>query len=311
MNILITNATKRGAVSLIKSLKNISSLSLKIFGCDNVHLGYESGTILVDTYILINTDEPYLEQIKRLCTLYKIDMLLSVLDEENILFAKYRNDLPVSYLPSIEVLELFHDKLQATLAIERLGLQIPRIVHDLYLENKIIFRDRISVGSRGIYIVDLNKDKVIENHFKSNSFIQEYIDGQEYTVDVFADKEGTPVLIIPRWRIDIKDGISFVCQTVNQEALILACHKIFETYKIPGLSNVQFIMQDNKPYFIELNPRFAGTAIAGILSSFNYLELFLRHFCLNEENPGYSELMKNVAWGSIISRYWAESLHHP
>jgi len=311
MNVLITHATKRGAISLIKVLKRISSLSLKVFGCDDVRIGYESGTLLVDTYILLDADESYIDQIKRICISHKIDILLSVMDEENILFAKHRNNLPVRYLPSIEVLELFHDKLQATLAIKDLGLHIPRIVHDLSLENKIIFRDKVSVGSRGIYIVDLNADKVIENRFKRNSFIQEYIDGQEYTVDVLADKKGVPSLIIPRWRIDIKDGISFVCQTVKHDAIILACQKIYEKYKIPGLSNVQFIMYNDEPYFIELNPRFAGTAIAGILSSFNYLELFLKHFCLDEQNPSYDALMKNVAWGSIISRYWAEALYHP
>lgn len=311
MNVLITHATKRGAITLIKALRRVTNFPLKIFGCDEVSLGYESGTLLVDYYISLDPTAPYIEQLKHICVHHAIDILLSVMDEENILLAKHRSEFPVSYLPSVEVLELFRDKLRATLAVEQLGLPTPRIVYDLYSENKIIFRDRISVGSKGIYVVDLNTEKFIENRFKSYSFIQEYMDGQEYTVDIFADRDGTPKLIIPRWRIDIKDGISFVCQTVKQEAIISACQKIYKAYKIPGVSNVQFIVHGNEPYFIELNPRFAGTGIAGILSAFNYFDLYLRHFCLGEQVPSYGELMKNVAWGSIISRYWEESVYCP
>lgn len=311
MNVLITYATKRGAVSLIKSIKRIRNLPLKVIGCDYVPLGRESGTILVDSYIPLDSDIPYIEHLKRICISNNIDMILSVMDEENIFLAEHRDSLPVGYLPDANVLRLFCDKLKATLNMQQLGLHTPRIVHDLRPEEKIIFRDRISVGSRGIYVVDLTSEKVIENRFKGDNFIQEYLDGQEYTVDVFADKDGVPAIIIPRLRISIKEGISFICKTEKQEALIDACQKIYRAYKIPGLSNVQFIMHDDTPYFIELNPRFAGTAIAGILSSFNYLELFFKHFCLYERIPPYNELMKNVAWDSIISRYWEETLYHP
>lgn len=311
MNILITHATKRGAITLIKTLRRVYSLPIKIFGCDEVRVGHESGTLLVDYYVALDSTTPYVEQLKHICLRNAIDILLSVIDDENILLAKHRDELPVGYLPSVEVLEMFQDKLQATLAIAELGLSTPRIVHDLCIENKVIFRDRISVGSEGIYVVDLNTEKFIENRFKRYSFIQEYMDGQEYTVDIFADKDGIPKLIIPRWRIEIKNGISFVCQTVKQDAIISACQKIYEAYRIPGVSNVQFIVHNNDPYFIELNPRFAGTGIASILSAFNYFDLYLRHFCLGEQVPSYDELMKSVAWGSIISRYWEESVYYP
>jgi len=44
-------------------------------------------------------DVSYIDQIKRICILHKIDILLLAMNEENILFAKYRNDLPA--LPSL------------------------------------------------------------------------------------------------------------------------------------------------------------------------------------------------------------------
>ena len=132
--------------------------------------------------------------------------------------------------------------------------------------------------------------------------------GKEYTVDVFSDIKGNPKMIIPRERIEIKQGISFKCRIEFNQRLINTCQKIYKKYHLPGITNVQFISTVDKDYFIELNPRIGGTTIASILSSFNYTEQLIKNVLFNVPLNSYNEYMNKVAWGSIISRYYEENI---
>lgn len=283
---------------------------MTIMGFDYLEKGCTSGSLLVDQYFINpikDLNEDYVSYVINLCELHSIDLLISVVDDEMLLISQNRNRINAKIvMPSHELMMLFRDKLEATLAMQEIGIPTPRIINDLSSATKVIFRDKISAGSRGIYTVDLSSAQYIENRFKPSVFIQEFIEGTEYTVDVFADAEGVPKVIIPRVRISTLNGMSFICRTENKPVMIDLCKLIYSTYKIPGLSNVQFIEKDGLEYFIELNPRIAGTAIASILSSFNYVELFIEHFLKNKSLESLDSYMQYVAWGSIISRFYDE-----
>lgn len=65
-------------------------------------------------------------------------------------------------------------------------------------------RDFYGVGSKGIRIVE-PEDKLIVG---DEQFAQEFITGDEYTVDVLCDREGNPSYIIPRRRVEVKSGVA-------------------------------------------------------------------------------------------------------
>ena len=50
--------------------------------------------------------------------------------------------------------------------------------------------------------------------------MQQYIYGDEYTVDILTNTDGHPVVIVPRKRIEIKQGISFRSQLANDPDII-------------------------------------------------------------------------------------------
>lgn len=127
-------------------------------------------------------------------------------------------------------------------------------------------------------MADLEKEQFLENRFQEDKFMQEYIDGEEFTVDVLTDNEGRPLLIVPRKRLEIRQGIS----------------------------NVQFIKNNTGLYFIELNPRLGGTSIATVIAGFNFIELYLQHNLLNTPIKTLEDYQKLIAWDSIISRDYNE-----
>ncbi len=314
MNVLITQTSAFAASSLIKLINRIDDINITIHGSDKLPKSMNSANQMVDKFHRTpSTQKPerYIESINQICFENNIDLVVPVMDDEIRIFSNHKNDLCFKcVIPEDDIISLFHDKLAASVAVNNIGVPIPNILYDLRNSSKIIFRDRIGIGSHGIYIVDLREAKYIENRFTPNIFIQDFIDGEEYTVDVLADYNGNPVLIIPRKRMTIINGLSYRCKIVQEQSLIDTCYKIYSRFKIPGLSNAQFIIKDGNLYFLELNTRFAATGIAGVMASYNYISDFLNHFVNNKPMKSFQENMKCIAWDSIITRYYEETISY-
>ena len=314
MNILITQVSKIGSMGWIKALKRIKSIDINLYGIDIYPLGYSAGSLLVNYYTEISDKlnvQQYIDFLLSYCEQNNIKLILPVMDNELKLLIKSNNFSNIMCTPTFDVFSIFNDKLTASNAMHDIGILIPEIIQNPFGRKKVIIRDKIGIGSRGIYIVDLENETYIENRFQNNRFMQEYVEGEEYTVDVMTDKHGTPILILPRKRLEIRQGVSFKCQLLNDTDIIENCKKIYSNYKIPGISNVQFIKNDTGTYFIELNPRLGGTSIASIIGGFNFVELFIKHYLLGESLKEPSYYHNLIAWESIITRDYNEYIYLP
>lgn len=319
INILITHVSyQASAGSFIKLLRNSLKYHFYIVGCDSIDIGYSSGSMLVDKFYHVNEDnsDNYINTLQKIINDEKINVIISAEEEDLIKFREFKiKQALYNYIPPQNVFDIFKDKYVATEEIKTYGISTPKsISHYRELEftkiKKLIKRDKVSCCSRGITI--LERKNITENYkfFSKDYFTQEFIEGDLYTVDVFCDKNGIPCSIIPRKDIAIKDGTTFKCIIDKQYELINICKKIYDIYYIPGFSNIQFIMSD-KLYFIELNPRAAATMIASALASVNYMDLYISHFLFDEKLPLIEEMMDKVKWGSIISRYYNETIFRP
>lgn len=319
INILITHVSyQASAGSFIKLLRNSQLYDFYIVGCDSIKKGFSSGSILVDRFhhIEINDDKnKYIERIQQIIKSENIDIIISAEEDDLILFKEYKIPQALyEHIPSYNIFELFKDKHSATEELKQRGIDVPKTImspNDFShsKSSKIIKRKRVSSCSRGISI--LNRSELPKDYlFFSDEYItQEFVEGKMYTIDVFCDCQGRPHSIIPRYGLASKDGTTFKCIIEKEKTLINICEQIYNLYCIPGFSNIQFIVAD-KPYFIELNPRSAATMIASALASVNYLDLYISHFLYNETLPTYADIMKQVKWNSVISRYYQETIYY-
>lgn len=313
MKILITNIASVTAISIIKILRRGKIKDIVIWGTESQKYGYNSGSMLVDHYIEVPkvSSDYYTAFIQYICQHYYIDVLFPILDEELILFSKSNLHKYVKILlPNIDTICLFRNKLLASKELRSLYAEIvPQIFeeYDSVNCNKVIIRQKQSIGSQGIIIKDTN-DLSVTDFDNSKYFIQEYIEGSEYTVDILADKFGKIKLIVPRKRIQIKNGVSTKVLISKNNKIIDLCKKIYEKYYIPGLSNIQFIEKNNGIYFLELNMRFAGMGIASILASYDFLSDYILYLTANEDLGEYSNNMRKIRWNSVICRYYEETI---
>lgn len=313
MKILITNIASVTAISIVKILKRGKITDLHIWGTEAQKYGYNSGSMIIDHYIQVPevSSHSYVQIIIDICKKYNIDVLVPILDEELYLFSKSKlQDHVKVMLPDIETIVFFRNKLLASTELNNMYPGIsPPIYDDIYSVDceKVIIRKKQSIGSQGIIVKD--KEKLCCSDFNNcEYFVQKYIEGTEYTVDILADNYGSIKLIIPRKRLQIKNGVSTKAEIINDKEIIDLCSLIYDKYCIPGLSNVQFIKKDDRVYFIELNMRFAAMGIAGVLASYDYISDYILYLTYNENLGNFTNNMKKIKWGAIICRYFEETV---
>lgn len=310
MRILINNISSTNPTMLVKWIKRIDSLDIELWGSDYASSGQIAASNMVDRYFqapLISDSDAYFVFLQNVLNTAPVDLILTCTDAEVRFMSKFKDKLSATtVVAEPKAVNTFSDKLVATIEMNRIGISTPPVLSNIFGAQKVIFRKRCSVSSLGIYVVDLKKEKTIENHFQEDWFAQPFIEGDVITCDILADKNGEPQLLIPRKKLQVMGGSAFRSQLIKHDGVIIACKKILQHYYIPGFSDFEFIDTGKELYFIEGNLRFSGSASAGITASFNYIELFLRHFVLGEPLLGLDHYTQYVIWNSIVSRYFEE-----
>lgn len=296
-------------------LRACKGYNVFICGSSKLEQGYSCGSMLVDKFFLVphTNDNEYFNTIKKICTDEKISLVLSPEENDLILFKKNNfKEALYQYIPDPYIFALFRDKYKATVALQSLGIKTPEIITELEnmkMHEKFIRRKRVSCGSRGITIYNKKNFPIHEPLICEEYLTQPFVEGEEYTVDVFCDKNGCPIIIFPRISLAKKDGTTVRCITKNNEILIQTCRKIYKNFKLPGISNIQFIVKNDEAYFIELNPRAAANVISTLWASgTNWIELFINHFYMGKPIEESSTLQNKIYWETLISRYYQETV---
>lgn len=136
----------------------------------------------------------------------------------------------------------------------------------------VLVRPSYVIGGRGMQVV-YNDDELITYINEAIKFsdniilIDQYIEGREVELDAISD--GVDILVpginehIERAGVHSGDSISvYPSQNVDKkivEKLLEYTKKIATSLQIKGLMNVQFIIKNDIPYVIEVNPRASRT----------------------------------------------------
>lgn len=88
--------------------------------------------------------------------------------------------------------------------------------------------------------------------------IQQFVRGQEYTVDVFCDFSSRPLYITPRRRIAVRGGEVSKAKVEKNEDLINIVGSIVSKLDVCGPLTVQCMYSEGEYVFTEINARFGG-----------------------------------------------------
>lgn len=114
-----------------------------------------------------------------------------------------------------------------------------------------------------------------EYHFEIPVLLMPYLSGVEISVDCVATANGN--LIIPRYKTSKRYS-----EIILSERIISMCDEIMNKLNANGdmnmPMNIQFKMENDKPYLLEINPRMSG----GLQLSCKAIGINLPHIAMNE-----------------------------
>lgn len=216
------------------------------------------------------SDPSYIDVLKDICRRHGIRLLIPLIDTELHLLASHKKDfaeIGVTVLISEpEVNTICFDKRRTSTFFRQAGVRTPtildmqRTLNDPSAQYPFIIKPVDGSCSVGVYKVRSPRELEFFAEYVPNAILQEYIAGEEYTLDVLVDFHGKVRSVVPRLRIETRAGEVSKGMTVKNQAIITAGKKVAEA--LPGALGcitVQcFLTPGEEIVFLEINPRFGG-----------------------------------------------------
>lgn len=319
MNILITSAGRR--VSLVrafqKELKKFSPDS-KVFASDSKP-ELSAACQVADDYFDVPRleDDSYFEEFVELCKSHNIKLIIPTIDTELLQLAQNKDRL---------------EEIGITVVISSVNFvrkcRNKRVIHNFFETNGILTakeyeKDNYSLpmfikpydGSRSVDTYLVNKEsELIDYHFKNEKLMfLEYIchsDFSEFTCDMYYSKSHQLRCVVPRKRLEVRDGEVYKAHTQNNILVDYIRKHLNKIDGAVGCITAQFFLHnkdESKVYGIEINPRFGGGYPLSYLAGANFPKWIIEEYLL--EKPLED---KFDSWESdlLMIRYDDEILVH-
>ncbi len=269
MNVLITSASRK--VSLVEAFKK----ALAEEGEGHVIAVDVSPTApalyRADRHFLVpRTDDPsFLRELSSLCEREAVGLVVPTRDEELPVFAHARSRFEAHgvrvMVADPETIDICQDKLRFADFCAKAGLGTPDLRDR---ENPgpfpVFVKPRHGKGGRGASVARNPEELAgVLSALGGDAVIQEYLQSVEYTVDLFADFSGNVVSVVPRERILVVGGESYVSRTVRNPQIRDEAMRLAKALHLVGHNTIQCFLHAGRVKFIEVNARFGGAAALG------------------------------------------------
>lgn len=319
MNILITSAGRR--VSLVRAFQN----ELRKVDKNGKVLASDANPILAaachvaDEYFKVPklAQSTYIEFLLDQCKTRSIKLVIPTIDTELLLLARNKdlfekNNINI-LISSIDFIEKCRNK---------------RVIHDFFSSKKINVAKEFDKknyvlpmfikpydGSRSVdtYLIK-NKEDLQDYHFENEKLMfLEYLDHEvydEFTCDLYYDITHNLRCIVPRKRLEVRDGeVNKGLTKRNHLVPFLKKNLEYIDGAIGCLTAQFFVHKENsdKIYGIEINPRFGGGYPLSYLAGANFPKWIIQEHLLGKEiEPQFDSWEDNL----LMIRYDDEILVH-
>lgn len=253
-------------------------------------------------------DPDYVKKILNICDVLGIDLLIPGVDEELPLLAAASKSFETIklLLPDYLYIQSMSDKFEMIRLLESRGIQVPvtQLLSKcaLNFEYPCILKPRKGRGSRDVRLMNSIEDVVCYRNSAelSNSadkfILQEFIEGDEYTVQMIADADGRLRAVVPV-KVDSKRGITIRAKTCADKKVIDVCKAIHAAVPAKGCYNIQLIKKKTGDVFpFEINPRVSTTLCLVVAAGVDPIAIYLDKTS-NEMSLSFTE-------GVALRRHW-------
>lgn len=297
ITVLATSAGNDGFPSVFAELKGSSEVDFRIVAVDV--RGEAVGLQLADAAYLVPTRahaEELMLALREIVEREQVDVLLPLSTLDQPFFSERRTEIEswgISLaVNSVRALQLANNKHNLLQECSAIGVANPRYetvteyaqlapaLQALgYPECSVVFKVNEGTGAQGVKIIDpqlssfdrfMDRDnmkiRVEDLHAGLEhsdvfpaSHLVEYLPGDEFSVDVFADR-GEALSVVVRKRLAALYGLATHAVVVEREDIVSAAVKITRHLGLSYVNNLQFRDDaQGNPKIMEINPRIPGT----------------------------------------------------
>lgn len=339
ITVLVTGGGAPGIAGTLYALRNNpDGTRVKIITCDmrdNV-----IGKYLADAFYVIPPAESpdFVEALLEIAIRERVDVLLPQVTRELPLLTEHisrfeTQNIAVAVAPK-DAIERANDKWSILQIAKACGVpgpqsqltssedELKRAVEELgYPEKKVVVKPRLSNGLRGLRILSKEtwdvdrflREKpgsleisleeliaILRNGQWPELIVQEFLPGEEYTIDVFRGRYGA--VAIPRLREEIRSGITFRAKVELRDDLQVFALRLADELNLRYAFGFQFKLSDEGiPKLLECNPRVQGTMVTTVLTGCNIIWWAIKEALGEKVIPERPKLKAN---NMQFIRYW-------
>ena len=304
---------------------------------------YASGSAVHNPFFQIPkaSDTAFIDHIYQICQEHKIDVLLPLVTRELEVLApckeRFLNIGTRIVVSDAEQLHAANDKLKLMQTLKQAGIPVSEFytaktaseIDDYarklgYPHKKVCIKPALSNGSRGMRILDAGSgsfdaffeqkpgnthatlESIMElfgNRSLTTMIVMEYLPGEEFTVDALLD-QGEPLLLLPRKRIAMNNGISVAGVFEENHEIIDYATRVFRCMKLHGPNGLQVKRgEDGRFYLLEINPRLQGSSTTAMGMGINLPVLAVKQ-AMGED---IKSSIPKPQWGLRFVRYYEDA----
>jgi carbamoyl-phosphate synthase large subunit len=291
------------------TIRILQDMGVRVVGVDADK--YSVGLYVCDAsyHIPVATDDKFISVLVDICKKEQVDAILPAVDEELIVLSRnirVFEDIGVKVIVSSDyAIDICLDKLKTYEFLVQYGIPVPvsfDAITNIPETYPVILKPRYGRGSKDIVKVRNAYEFEFFRRYIDQPVGQEYLDGDEYSVDILSDFTGKVRSMVSRLRIGTKAGVCVKGITRYHQKIVDYAAKIAEKLKLIGPSNIQcFLMSDGTVKFTEINPRLGGGAALSVKAGSNILSGLIKMI----EGETIENCFK-FQEGVVMLRYWEE-----
>jgi carbamoyl-phosphate synthase large subunit len=279
-NVLVTSISNK--VPLLKAVKN----AVMKLGSETTVIGGDSkpdavGKYFVDQYWhMPHASDENRSVIIEFIRKNNIRAVIPTRDGELLFWSHLKKELPdISVLVSNAAsVKLCLDKLMFWQELHTRGFPVIHTaenIHDLSTIGNVVVKERFGAGSVNM-MLNLSREEAVAHAAKlSRPIFQPFVEGTEYSVDVYVSRSGKAKGGIVRSRDVVVSGEAQITTTVEKVDILDLCIRISETMHLYGHVVFQIIQQGTTNHIVECNSRFGGASTLSVSAGLDSFYWFL------------------------------------
>jgi len=232
-------------------------------------------------------DNPdYIQAIIDICNAESISLIVPTIDTDLLLLAQNKEKIEQEtnsrlLISDSKVIEICRDKINTQNFLESNQFGVPKMYTEVEMQQSDLefpLFIKPKSGSSSINAFKVNDCKELQTYLSliDEPIVQQFMEGEEYTVDVFLDFDSQVISIVPRLRIATRSGEIAKGRIVKDQEIIEDVRKLMDVLKPIGHITVQLMKTQKGIEYIEVNPRFGGGAPMSIQSGADSCENLFR-----------------------------------